>query len=164
MAVDLNSLKTSDKGVLGAAIGVFIFSFFGSYVTVSFGGFSAGADAWHSYAVLALLLLFAAAVIVAIKAFDLVELPDIGVGWALITTACAALGAFLLILRALTYAGNSVSVGWSGYVLFILAIAETVFAALGFRESGETTPWAANRATGSSGSGTPPAPPPPPSA
>jgi uncharacterized membrane protein YfhO len=163
MAVDLNSLKTSDKGVLGAAIGVFIFSFFSSYVTVSFGGFSAGADAWHSYAVLALLLLFAAAAIVAIKAFDLVELPEIGVGWALITTACAALGAFLLILRALTYSGSGVSVGWSGYVLFILAIAETVFAAMAFRESGETTPWA-NRASGSSGSGTPPAPPPPPPA
>jgi uncharacterized membrane protein YfhO len=163
MAVDLNSLKTSDKGVLGTAIGVFIFSFFSSYVTVSFGGFSAGADAWHSYAVLALLLLFAAAVIVAIKAFDLVELPEIGVGWALITTACAALGAFLLILRALTYSGSGVSVGWSGYVLFILAIAETVFAAMAFRESGETTPWA-DRASGSSGSGAPPAPPPPPPA
>jgi hypothetical protein len=161
MAVDLNSLKTNDKGVLGAAIGVFIFSFFGSYVTVSFGGFSAGTDAWHSYAVLALLLLFAAAVIVAIKAFALVELPDIGVGWALITTACAALGAFLLILRALTYSGNSVSIGWSGYLLFILAIAETVFAAMGFRESGEKTPWA-DRTSGSSGSGAPPAPPPPP--
>ena len=58
--------------------------------------------------------------------------------------AAAGLGALLVILRAFTYPegfGLEVDPGWSGYVLMLLAIAETVFAVKTFRSSGEQMPW-----------------------
>jgi hypothetical protein len=166
MAFDPKTVKPNDWGVLGGAAAIFIVSLIPSYVTfelggVSFPGVPSGVNAWQSYATLGLLFLFAAGVIVALRVFAIATLPEIGVGWAMITTALAGLGAFLVILRAFTYSGGlgSVSVGWSGYLLMLLAIATTVFAALNFRESGETAPWADRGASGAAGA--PPNAPPP---
>jgi hypothetical protein len=149
MAFDPKTVKTNDWGVLGGVAAIFIVSLIPSYVTfdlggVSFPGVPTGVNAWQSYATLGLLFLLAAGVIVALRVFAVTTLPEIGVGWAMITVALAGLGALLVILRAFTYSGGlgSVSVGWSGYLLMLLAIATTVFASLNFRESGETTPWA----------------------
>ncbi|MGH3497982.1 MAG: hypothetical protein ACRDP1_11025 [Nocardioidaceae bacterium] len=185
MPVDLKSINRNDQGVMGAAILVFIFSFVTSFVTASAGGFSVGISAWHSWGVLGLLLVFAAAAVVAVRVFAGTSLPALPLGWAVITTGLAGLGALLLILRGFTYGsggfGISVHPGWSGYLLFILAIAETVFAALGLRESGEKIAWqppARGAAAGAGGavdpgpsatqtwqppSAPPPPPPPPPS-
>jgi hypothetical protein len=155
MAFDPKTVKPNDWGVLGGAAAIFIVSLIPSYISydlggVSFPGVPTGVNAWQSYATLGLLFLFAAGVIVALRVFAVTTLPEIGVGWAMITVVLAGLGALLVILRAFTYSGGlgSVSVGWSGYLLMLLAIATTVFAALNFRESGESTPWADRGASG----------------
>jgi len=158
MAIDTHSVKTTDWGVMGCAAALLIFGFVGSYVTVSFegaeglGGFDASggiSSAWSSYAVLGMLLLLAVGALAAARVFGNVRLPDLPVGWNLVAAGAAGLGALLLILRALTYPGGGETVGgsvdvgpgWSGWLVMALAVAETVFAVLAFRESGETAPW-----------------------
>jgi hypothetical protein len=163
MAFDPKTVRPNDWGVLGGAAAIFIVSLIPSYISYDYSGqfpgfdASGGISAWHSYATLGLLLLFAAGAIVALRVFEVTTLPEIGVGWAMITTALAGLGAILVILRALTVSsafGVSVGPGWSGYLLMLLAIATTVFAALNFRESGESTPWADRGASGANARGT----------
>jgi hypothetical protein len=162
MAFDPKTVRPNDWGVLGGAAAIFIVSLIPSYISYDYSGqfpgfdASGGISAWHSYATLGLLLLFAAGAIVALRVFEVTTLPEIGVGWAMITTALAGLGAILVILRALTVSsafGVSVGPGWSGYLLMLLAIATTVFAALNFRESGEATPWADHGASGANARG-----------
>ena len=166
MAFDAKTVSTNDWGVMGAAAGVFLSSLIGSYISVSvevpeeFEAFATETDggvtnAWWSWATLGLLLLLAVGALAAARVFGQVKLPEIGVGWNLIAAAAAGLGALLVILRAVT-AGDSggvpgfeasVGPGWSGYVLMILAVVETVFAVMAFRTSGEQVPW---QQTGSS--------------
>ncbi len=156
MAFDSKSVKTTDWGVIGCAAGVLVFSFVGSYVTASYDGeigalsdFSQGTSAWDGYAVIGLLLLLAVGGLAAARVFADVALPAIPVGWNLVLAGAAALGTLLLVLRAFTYpgggdfAGVSVDVGpgWSGWLVMLLAVGETVFAVLAFRESGEAVPW-----------------------
>ncbi len=161
MAFDANSVKTTDWGVIGCGAALLVFSFVSSYVTVSYqadeglGGSLAGADtsagvsAWNSYAVLGVLLLLAVAALAAARVFANVTLPTLPVGWNLIAAGVAALGTLLLVLRAFTYSGGGefpggsidVGPGWSGWLVMLLAVGETVFAVLAFRESGETAPW-----------------------
>lgn len=152
MAADFKALGRNDQGALIAGGLAILLSFFGSYVTVSYdgpgsvalGGVSAGTNAWTSYATLGVLLIVASTAVVAIKAFARENLPD-GVPWNLVAAATAGLGTLLLILRALfpgsaDVAGISVGPGWSGYLLWIAAIALTVFTVLSFRDSGEKMP------------------------
>jgi len=158
MAFDSKSVKTTDWGVIGCAAGVLVFSFVGSYVTASvegaetfgeLGDLSGGISAWNSYAVLGVLLLLGVGAVAAAQVFGGISLPAIPVGWNLVLAGAAALGTLLLVLRAFTYpgggdfAGVSVDVGpgWSGWLLMLLAVGETVFAVLAFRESGEAVPW-----------------------
>ena len=146
------SLGTNDQGALVAGALVIVLSFFGSYVTASYDGpgsseigdISAGTNAWTSYATLGVLLVIVATAIVAIKAFAPATLPA-GAPWNLIAAAAAGLGTLLLILRAVfdgapSGMGVSVGPGWSGYLLWIAAIALTVFTVLAFRASGEKLP------------------------
>jgi hypothetical protein len=169
MAFDAKTVNTNDWGVMGAAAGVFIFSLFGSYVTYDFGGdeelfgdISGGVSAWNSYATLGVLLLIAVGALAAARVFGGVVLPDIGVGWNLVAAGAAALGTLLLVLRAFTYPdglGLDVGPGWSGWVLMVLAIAETVFAVMAFRTSGEKVPW--QQQPGGPAATPPPSSPPP---
>lgn len=160
MAVDFKSLGKYEQGALVAGVVAFILSFIGSYVTISAGGFSDGVSAWRSYATLGMLLIIVSTAIVAVKAFAKENLPA-GVPWNLVAAATAGLGTILLILRAFTYSdgglGSRVDVGpgWSGWLLFIAAIALTVFTALSFKESGEKIP-----EINKGGGNTPPPPPP----
>lgn len=140
MAFDSKAVKPNDWGVIVCAGLIFLLSFFSSYVTASALGVSLGTDAWTGIAALGLLLLFAAAAIVAARAFGNVTLPTLPVGWSLIVAGLAALGALLVILRAFTF-GEGIGPGWSGWAIMILAVAQTVFAALNFRESGEKAQW-----------------------
>lgn len=152
MAADFTSLDKNDQGALISGVLAILLSFVGSYVTVSYdgpgsvalGSVSAGTNAWTSYATLGVLLILASTAIVAIKAFANDNLPD-GIPWNLVAAATAGLGTLLLILRALfpggaDVAGLSVGPGWSGYLLWIAAIALTVFTVLSFRSSGEKIP------------------------
>ena len=118
-----------DKIALGAGAVVFIFSFISSYVTVSFSGFgihaSAGVSAWHSYATVGLLLMFAAVALVVVAKMEPSPLPDT-VPWPLVNGAIAGLGVFLVLLRGLTWSadgvGASVGIGWSGWILIIAGV------------------------------------------
>lgn len=151
MAVDFKSLSKNDQGALIAGGLTIIFSFFTAYVSVSFKGnkvlsgmdISTGISAWHSYATLGILLIVAATVLVAVKAFAKDQLPAT-VPWNLVVLAAAALGTLLLILRPFTIGGGgfgaSVGPGWSAWIVFVTAIAFTVFAFLSFKESGEKIP------------------------
>lgn len=151
MAADFKALGTWEQGALVAGVVSIILSFFSYYVRASVTGgdsmpglnFSAGTSAWTSYATLGILLVIAATVIVAMKAFARDSLPA-GVPWNLIALAAAGLGTLLLILRALFPGGGAPGVdvgpGWSGYLLFLTTIALTVFTALSFRDSGEKIP------------------------
>ena len=145
MAVDFKSLGKFEQGALIAGGLSIILSFFGAYVRVSGGGVSQNvSSAWDSYGTLGILLVIAATVIIAIKAFASENLPD-GVPWSLVALATAGLGTLLLILRAFTYSdggfsGVDVGPGWSGWALFITTIALTAFTFLLFKESGEKMP------------------------
>lgn len=140
-------VEQNDLGIMAAGAAAFVFSFlpyYGvSYKITGAGGFSASFNAWHSYALLGLLMIIAAAGIVAARVFADVTLPTLAVGWHVIVAALAGLGTFLVILRALTYPHISVPGGsygpkWGGYVLFIAGIVETVFAVMALRASGES--------------------------
>jgi hypothetical protein len=145
MAVDFKSLSKNDQGALISGVLAVIFTFIGSYITVSSGSVSAGHNAWDGFGVLGSLLLIAALALVAVRIFAPDTLPA-GVPWNLITLAVAAIATIILVIKGLTFSpdGLPASVdsgpGWSGWVLFVLAIVFTVFAALLFKESGEKMP------------------------
>lgn len=149
---DLKQVSRNDKGVLGAGIVAFIASFLPYYgVSYNFAGIheSASVNAWHGYAILGLLLVFAAALIVAARVFANANLPQLPVGVNLLAAGLAGLGTLLIIVRGFTYphasgVGGSVGVKWGGYVLFIVCIAETVFLALSARDAGEKLAWDAS--------------------
>jgi hypothetical protein len=110
---------------------------------------SASTNAWTGYAVLGLLLIFAAAGITALRVFAAAKLPPLPIGPNLLVGGLAAIGTLLVILRGFTYPhgsalGASVGVMWGGYILMIAGIAVTVFAALNFRASGEKVAWDKN--------------------
>jgi len=161
MPFDANNVKTTDWGVLGCAAALLLFSLPDSFVTAEIsaegemaamlGEFdSYGINAWSSYASLGVLLLLAVGALAAARVFAGVVLPMMAVGWNLVLAGAAAVGTLLLLVRAFTYsidgadmAGISVDTGpgWSGWLVLLLAVAETVFAVLAFRDSGESVPW-----------------------
>jgi hypothetical protein len=162
---NVSTINRNDLAVMIAGVVAFIASFLPYWgITVKSGvpGFSGSSSisAWHSYATLGLLLLFAAAIIIAIKTFA--SLPTMPIGIHVLAAALAAVGTLLVIIRAFTIdsldlPGISAGVKWGAYILFIAGIAETVFALLGMRESGESVPW---QQPGSGTSTPPPAAPP----
>jgi len=137
MAVDFKALNKFDQGALIAGALAFVLSFFERYVSASIGSFTVGANAWHSYATLGVLLVIVSTAVVAAKAFAKESLPA-EVPWNLVAVATAGVGTVLIVLRALTVSGASV--GWSGWLLFVATIALTAFTALAFKESGEKLP------------------------
>ena len=146
MAVDFKSLSKNDQGALITGVLAVIFTFIGSYITVSAGSVSEGHNAWDGWSTLGSLLLIAALSLVAVRIFAAGTLPA-GVPWNLITLAAAAVGTVIIVIKGLTFGvpdGLPSSIdagpGWSGWVLFVLAIVFTVFTALIFKESGETIP------------------------
>jgi len=123
---DLKQMNRNDQLIVGGGALAFIASFL-PYVGVSggVGGFHYNyhINAWHGFALLGLLFVFAAAVIVALRVFANAAMPKLPVGINVLVLGLAGLGTILVILRAITY--GHVSVEWGGYVLFIAAIAET---------------------------------------
>jgi hypothetical protein len=160
MATDVRQLPRWDQGVLAAGVLVFIFSFF-PYYGASYQGDSTSVTAWHGWAFVALLFLLAAAVLAAVQIFSGGSLPETAVGWNVVVAALAVVGFIILVIRSFTLdSGNFLGVDyglqWGAYLLMIAALAEVAFAALRFRESGESLPWQ-NRGGAA-------APPPPPAA
>jgi hypothetical protein len=161
----VQDVNRNDLGAMVAGAVAFIASFFpywGVSVKSSVPGFSASNSitAWHSYATVGLLLIFAGAIVIAVKAFAGDSVPTMPVGVHVLAAGLAGLGTILVIIRAFTInnvdlPGISSGVKWGAYVLFIAGIAETVFCVLGMRESGEKVAWQ------SSGPAAPAGPPPP---
>jgi hypothetical protein len=144
-------VNNNDLGVMAAGAAALVFSFlpfWGYKIKVQgFGGGGSSITAWHGAAWFGMVMLIAAAAVVAARVFADVTLPTLPVGWHVIVAALAVVGAVLVILRGLTYGdggysgvGGSISAGvrWGGYLLFLAAIAESVFAVLALRESGES--------------------------
>ncbi len=169
--MDLSKINPLNLGALIAGGLTIILSFIPSFVTASISDndlgldYSDGTNAWDGFGVLAVLLIIVATAIIAIKVFAAQVLP-VGVPFNLIAAAVALVGTLLLVLRAFTYEGGfgvDVGPGWSAWVIFITAIALTVFAALGFKESGEKIPDFNNGNNPPPPAGpTPPTPPAPP--
>lgn len=149
MATDLRELPRNDQGVLAAGVLVFIASFFpfyGASVHAAGIGASTSVTSWHSYATLAVILLLAATVAAAAQLFAAESLPTLPVSWNVVVAALSALGTLLYILRAFTLDSGSAlgfdyGLRWGAYVVMVLAIAQTAFAVIRLRESGETMPW-----------------------
>ena len=156
---DINSINRNDLGVMIAGLVALIASFF-PFVGIDTPFGDASDNAWRSYAVLGLLLLFAAAILIALKTFTTALPSNLPIGLHVAAAAMAALGTLLLILHAFTAKAGPIELDpkWGAWVLFVAGIAVTVFAVLGMRESGEKIP------DFRGGGSTPPAPPPPPPA
>lgn len=143
---DLKQVNRNDQGIIACGVLAFIFSLL-PYYGVTFGGrIVASANAWHSYAFLGMLLILAAAALVAARVFSNATLPTLPLGMNLIVAGLAGLGTLLVIVRAIdaphvSVAGASLGIRYGGYLLFIAGIAETVFAVLNFRASGEKVAW-----------------------
>jgi hypothetical protein len=157
-------VDNNDLGVMAAGVAALVFSFLpyvgASYKVSGLGGGSVHVNAWHGAALLGLLLLVAAAAVVAVRVFTDVTLPALPVGWHVLVAAAAGLGTLIVLVRGMSYGGDSfsgfgtsVSAGmrWGGYLLVLAGIAETAFAVLALRASGESM---------SFDRGTPDAPPP----
>ena len=153
MAFDIKTVGKNDQVALIAGAVAVLLTFFPSYAkaSVSGGGIdvSESKSAWVEWATFGTLLLIAAFVIIVLRVVVGNVLPD-GVPWNLVTAAAAGLGTLLLVIYVFTFGGDLGSVpssidvstgpGWSGWLLIVAAIVFTVFAALGFKESGEKMP------------------------
>jgi len=142
MADDTRSLTKNEQGVLAAGAAALVVSFLPWFTTVTFDGpgQDSGTTAWTSLATLGMVFLLVATVLVAIKALSAETLPNV-IPWHLVAVILAVLGTFLVVLTAMSTGssapGASSGPGWSGWLLFVLAIILTYFAVRTFRESGD---------------------------
>jgi hypothetical protein len=157
---DLKQIKRNDHLVIGGGIVAFLASFM-PYLGWSYGPFSYSVNAWHSFAILGLLFIFAAAVITALRVFGNTSMPSLPVGPNVLVAGLAILGTLLVLIRGLTVTHYSLQ--WGGYLVLLAGIAEAVGAFMNFQASGEKVAWdatAINR--GATGGGAPAATPNPP--
>ena len=156
-------VDTNDLGVMAAGGAALVFSllpYYGFSYDLAGASFDGTFNAWHSYAAVGVLLLVAAAGAVAARVFGGVQLPTLPVGWHVAVAGAAVLGTVLVIVRALNYPhghvpGGSYGIRWGGYLLFLAAVVESVYAFLALRASGESLSFDRNPS-----GGTPEAPPP----
>lgn len=140
MAGGASSLSTNQRGALIAGALAAVVSFFPGYIEVTFDGkgFDASYNAWSGSSTLGMVLLLGGTALIGIEALADGTLPDV-IPWHLIAVVSAALGTFLIILRAFS-AGSSapgahVGPGWPGLLLFVAALSVTVFSVLSFFDS-----------------------------
>lgn len=134
------TLSTKQRGALIAGALAAVVSFFPGYIEVAFEGkgFDESYNAWSGSSTIGMVLLLGGVALIGIEALADGTLPDV-VPWHLIAVLAAAIGTFLIILRAFT-AGSSapgahVGPGWAGLLLFVAAISVTVFSVLSFFDS-----------------------------
>ena len=119
-------MRLIDGGVIAFAGAAFVASFLPfvglSLKLAGLSGFNYTIDAWHSFAILGLLALFAAGAAAIAGVFSAIPAQRVGFG---IAAACAApLGTLLILARGLTY-GLDVKLQWGGWVLIAVGVAET---------------------------------------
>jgi hypothetical protein len=147
-----------DWMVVGGGFVAFIFSFF-DYVGASasfFGGrtISVSISAWHSFAILGLLLVFAAAIVWVLRAFSVVDIPTLPTKFEYVVGGAAGLGTLLILLRGVTITGLGLRFG--GIVLILAGIVVTA-GAFWASTAGAAKPVSRPSSTG--GFGPPPTPP-----
>ncbi len=134
------NLSRTDRIRIGAAV-VFVISSFLPFVGVSVGALGGGfrisvsIDAWHSFALLGVLLVLVAIAAWAVQRFSSLELPTGRVEWSVAIPALAAVGTILIALRAITY-GSGIGLR---YGAFLVVISGIVFVASTYDRSRTTT-------------------------
>jgi hypothetical protein len=171
MPVDIGSIKRNDQIAGAAAILAFIFALIPGVRTIEAkGGFKAAlessgestsdsANLWHGLGVLAALLLIVGIAGLVAAILNRAELRSLPVRW--ITTAVWGLTSLFVLIFMLTYKGDTNGVpdaeldkavnfgaGIVGWILLLLCLVATVFAALGAQESGEKLPWQGQQTAG----------------
>lgn len=150
---DLKQVSRNDKVVVGAGIVALIFSFIPHYYGVSANilgqHFSSGVSAWHSYAFLGMLLILVATALAAIAVSGAAQLPKLPIGLNLAVASLAGIGTLLVLIRGLTAGsgggpGYSYGLQWSGYIVILAGIVQTVFSVLNARVAGEKLAWDAS--------------------
>ena len=134
-ADEINKANSVDLIALVAGIVAIVFSFFHHYVVgklaiADLGEETAGMSTWATgWSTFGTILLIIATVLVALAAFAGKSLP--AAPWRLIAAGVAAVGALTLIIRAFSLTEHeslgdvveeSVSVGWSGWVVIIAGL------------------------------------------
>jgi hypothetical protein len=119
----IKSWKAQDWMVVGGGFAAFIFSFF-NFVGASFDGFSVSINAWHSYAILGLLLIFAAAIAWALLALKVLQIPKLPAKLEVVAAGASGLGTLLIIIRAAAY-GDPVGIRFGGILLIIAGFVVT---------------------------------------
>jgi Family of unknown function (DUF5336) len=156
---DLKSLPPFDLGILIAGVLIFIVSFFPYWGVSSSGtsvgglkipGASASVTAWHSYSVLALLLLLLATGVAAVAIFAPASAPQLPVGLRWITAGLSALGGLLYVIRLFTlphHGGSEFGVNihegvkWGGYLLLLIVLVHVACSVISALSSDEQVPW-----------------------
>jgi hypothetical protein len=121
------TFRALDGGVIALAGAAFVASFLPyaglSLKLAGLGGFNFTINAWHSFAVLGLLALFAAGAVTIAGVFGATN-PAQRIGYGIAAAVAAGLGTFLVLVRGLTY-GMDVKLQWGGWVLILVGVAET---------------------------------------
>lgn len=158
MPVDIGSIKRNDQIAGAAAILAFILALIPGAVSASVKDefkemappgveTSEGFNLWHSYGVLAALLIVVGIAGLVAAILNRAELQALPVRW--ITTGVLGLTTLLVLLYILTYDAGApagaeeafdIGPGIVGWLLLLACIAATVFAAMGAQESGEPLP------------------------
>jgi hypothetical protein len=158
MPVDIGSIKRNDQIAGAATVLAFILSLIPGAVSFSLkdefkGQAGPGADTsesvnlWHGIGVLAAILLLIAVAGVVASILSPAELQAIPVRW--ITAAALALTSVLVLIYILTYDADApagadevfdIGPGIVGWILLVVCVVATVFAAMGAQESGEQLP------------------------
>jgi hypothetical protein len=160
MPVDIGSIKRNDQIAGAAAVLAFIFALIPGAVTASLKdkfkemAEAAGQDTsdsvnlWHGLGVLAAILMLVGIAALAAAILQRAEVQSLPIRW--ITTGVWGLTSLLVLIYILTYEGDTSGVpssqvdkvadigpGIIGWILLLLCIVTTVFAAMGAQESGE---------------------------
>jgi hypothetical protein len=156
---DLRSLPPFDLGILIAGVLIFIVSFFPYYGASTSGASIAGTNigaqsesvtAWHSYSVLALLLLLLATGVAAVAIFAASSAPQLPIGLRWITAGLSALGGLLYVIRLFTLSHHSESIAgfkvsegvrWGGYLLLLIVLVHVACSVISALSSDEQVPW-----------------------
>jgi hypothetical protein len=113
-----------DWMVVGGGLVAFVFSLF-DYVGVSLGHFgSFSINAWHSYAIVGMLLILAAAAGWALLALKAIQIPKLPVKWELIAATATSLGTLLIVVRAAAYP-SPVGIRFGGIVVILAGFVMT---------------------------------------
>jgi hypothetical protein len=138
------NINNNDLGVMAGGLIVLVFSFF-DWFSVDIGfpltGVDASRSGWNSglFSFLAVVLGIAAGVLVALRVFANIQLPQLQWGWSFIVMAAAAVAALLILLKLL-FGFHSWDRSIGLYLSFIGTLVQTGFAYLAFKMSGETLP------------------------